>query len=62
MLNLRRVLKGVVGGAVGWGRGQDRSDPNFPPFLTSICPFVPEIVQMRHYELTPGRRRRIGRE
>lgn len=29
-----------------------RSGPNFPPFLTAIRPFVPEIAEMRHYELT----------
>jgi quinol monooxygenase YgiN len=29
-----------------------RSGPNFPPFLAAISPFVPEIVEMRHYELT----------
>ena len=29
-----------------------RSGPNFPPFLAAIRPFVPEIAEMRHYELT----------
>jgi quinol monooxygenase YgiN len=26
-----------------------RRGPNFPPFLTAIRPFIPEIEEMRHY-------------
>ncbi|QIK79775.1 hypothetical protein G7077_13525 [Sphingomonas piscis] len=26
-----------------------RKGPNFPPFLSAIRPFIPEIAEMRHY-------------
>lgn len=29
-----------------------RGGPHFPPFLALIRPFVPEIAEMRHYQLT----------
>ena len=29
-----------------------RAGPNFPPFLDAIRPFIPEIVEMRHYQPT----------
>ena len=29
-----------------------RSGPHFPPFLAAIRDFIPEIVEMRHYDLT----------
>jgi quinol monooxygenase YgiN len=32
-----------------------RRGPNFPPFLAAIRPFIGEIAEMRHYELTPVR-------
>lgn len=28
-----------------------RTGPDFPPFLEAIRPFVPEIKEMRHYEV-----------
>lgn len=30
-----------------------RKGPHFPPFLAEIRPFIGEIAEMRHYELTP---------
>ena len=30
-----------------------RSGPHFPPFLALIRPFVPEILEMRHYQAAP---------
>ena len=30
-----------------------RKGANFPPFLAAIKPFIPEIVEMRHYAETP---------
>lgn len=29
-----------------------RKGPHFPPFLTAIRPFIPEIEEMRHYAPT----------
>lgn len=29
-----------------------RSGPNFPPFLAAIRPFISEIAEMRHYDVT----------
>jgi quinol monooxygenase YgiN len=29
-----------------------RHGPNFPPFLALIRPFIAEIAEMRHYDLT----------
>lgn len=29
-----------------------RAGPHFPPFLAAIRDFIPEIVEMRHYDLT----------
>jgi quinol monooxygenase YgiN len=29
-----------------------RRGPHFPPFLTAIQPFIPEIAEMRHYRPT----------
>lgn len=29
-----------------------RRGPHFPPFLTAIRPFITEIAEMRHYEVT----------
>ena len=30
-----------------------RGGPHFPPFLAIIRPFVPEILEMRHYQSMP---------
>jgi hypothetical protein len=30
-----------------------RKGQNFPPFLAAIRPFISEIAEMRHYEVTP---------
>ena len=30
-----------------------RNGPHFPPFLALIRPFVPEILEMRHYQAMP---------
>ncbi len=30
-----------------------RRGPHFPPFLQAIRPFVGEITEMRHYDVTP---------
>ena len=40
-----------------WTSAQDhmtrfRSGPHFPPFLTHVRPFVGDIAEMRHYEVT----------
>jgi quinol monooxygenase YgiN len=32
-----------------------RASPQFTPFFTAVQPFVKEIQEMRHYELTPLR-------
>ncbi len=32
-----------------------RRSPEFPPFLAEIRPFIGEIAEMRHYELTSVR-------
>lgn len=29
-----------------------RTEPEFPPFFKAVRPFVPNIEEMRHYELT----------
>ncbi len=31
---------------------QFRKGPNFPPFLALIRPFISEIAEMRHYDVT----------
>jgi quinol monooxygenase YgiN len=42
------------------GHMQDfRRGPEFPPFLAAIRPFMDEIAEMRHYELTPVRSDRL---
>lgn len=30
-----------------------RTSPQFKPFLAAVQPFMKEILEMRHYELTP---------
>jgi quinol monooxygenase YgiN len=30
-----------------------RRGPHFPPFLDAVRPFIEEIAEMRHYQLTP---------
>ena len=32
-----------------------RQGPHFPPFLAAVKPFLPDIEEMRHYDLTPVR-------
>lgn len=42
---------------IHWSSTEDhlqgfRKGPHFPPFLALIRPFIGEIAEMRHYELT----------
>lgn len=42
---------------IRWTSAEDhmqgfRHSEHFPPFLASIRPYVPQIEEMRHYELT----------
>jgi len=39
-----------------------RTSPEFKPFFAAIQPFVKDIAEMRHYELTPTRWTRPGTE
>jgi quinol monooxygenase YgiN len=39
-----------------------RTSPEFKPFFAAIQPFVKDITEMRHYELTPTRWTRAGTE
>ena len=32
-----------------------RKSPQFPPFLAAVKPFLGDIEEMRHYDLTPVR-------
>ena len=37
-----------------------RGGPHFPPFLAAIRPFITEIKEMRHYDLTAVRSSKDG--
>jgi quinol monooxygenase YgiN len=47
----RYILRIQWDSAEGHMQGFRRS-PQFPPFLKAIGPFVPQIEEMRHYDVT----------